>query len=320
MEEQRSARAAPAPSPAVRGPPRGGDRRSPRRRRRRRFVGYETLRAETGLARRRRATTGGALVKLEESPFYAEGGGQVADSGVLRWDGGEARVADVYRLGDDQAIRARARRPAPEPGVARRRRGRPRDPPRDDAQPHRDPPAARGAARAARHPRPPGGLGGAARQAALRLHPRRRRSSRRGAARGRGPRQRLDQGEPPGARAGDGAAPRPRRSARWRCSARSTATGCAWSRSRTSRASSAAAPTSPTRPRSGSSRSSPRARAPPTCAGSRRSPGPAAIDWFRERSDALTEAGALLGSPRDPLRAARARGRAPDASWSKQAE
>jgi alanyl-tRNA synthetase len=32
--------------------------------------------------------------------------------------------------------------------------------------------------------------------------------------------------------------------------------------------------------------------------------GPAAIDWFRERSDALTQAGAVLGSPRDPLRAA----------------
>jgi len=43
-------------------------------------------------------------VKLEESPFYAEGGGQVADSGVLRWNGNEARVVDVYRLGEDQAL------------------------------------------------------------------------------------------------------------------------------------------------------------------------------------------------------------------------
>jgi alanyl-tRNA synthetase len=68
-----------------------------------RFVGYETLRATTGLAA---ATSddGRALVKLEESPFYAEGGGQVADSGLLRWDGGEARVLDVYRVGDDQAL------------------------------------------------------------------------------------------------------------------------------------------------------------------------------------------------------------------------
>jgi alanyl-tRNA synthetase len=80
-----------------------------------RFVGYETLRATTGVAAVA-PEDGRALVKLEESPFYAEGGGQVADSGVLRWDGGEARVVDVYRLGDDQALAVEA--PAPEPGVA----------------------------------------------------------------------------------------------------------------------------------------------------------------------------------------------------------
>ena len=68
-----------------------------------RFVGYETLRATTGLAAVQ-ADDGRALVKLEESPFYAEGGGQVADSGVLRWDGGQSRVLDVYRLGEDQAL------------------------------------------------------------------------------------------------------------------------------------------------------------------------------------------------------------------------
>jgi alanyl-tRNA synthetase len=68
-----------------------------------RFVGYETLRATTGLAAVE-PVEGKALVKLEESPFYAEGGGQVADSGVLRWDGKEARVLDVYRLGEDQAL------------------------------------------------------------------------------------------------------------------------------------------------------------------------------------------------------------------------
>ncbi len=67
------------------------------------FVGYETLRATTGLAAVE-SDDGRALVKLEESPFYAEGGGQVADSGVLRWPGGEARVVDVYRVGEDQAL------------------------------------------------------------------------------------------------------------------------------------------------------------------------------------------------------------------------
>jgi alanyl-tRNA synthetase len=73
-----------------------------------RFVGYERLRSTTGVS----AATpdnGRALVKLEESPFYAEGGGQVADSGLLRWDGGEAGVADVYRIGEDQAIEVELR-------------------------------------------------------------------------------------------------------------------------------------------------------------------------------------------------------------------
>ena len=68
-----------------------------------RFVGYETLRTSTGLAAVA-GDDGRALVKLEQSPFYAEGGGQVADSGVLRWQGGEARVLDVYRVGEDQAL------------------------------------------------------------------------------------------------------------------------------------------------------------------------------------------------------------------------
>ncbi len=75
-----------------------------------RFVGYETLRATTGLAAVE-TDDGRALVKLEESPFYAEGGGQVADSGVLRWSGGEAEVVDVYRVGEDQVLEVVPRRP-----------------------------------------------------------------------------------------------------------------------------------------------------------------------------------------------------------------
>jgi len=88
-----------------------------------RFVGYETLRATTGVAmvdtelEAETATPQRVLVKLEESPFYAEGGGQVADSGVLRWNGAEARVVDVYRLGEDQALEVEAEGEI-EPGVA----------------------------------------------------------------------------------------------------------------------------------------------------------------------------------------------------------
>ena len=70
-----------------------------------RFVGYEDLRTETGVAAVEPGENGELLVKLEESPFYAEGGGQVADHGTLRWPGGEAKVVDVYRVGGDQALK-----------------------------------------------------------------------------------------------------------------------------------------------------------------------------------------------------------------------
>jgi len=82
-----------------------------------RFVGFETLSASTGLAAIQ-SDLGRALVKLEESPFYAEGGGQVADSGVLRWAGEEAKVVDVIRVGEDQALEIEPRGAAIEPGVA----------------------------------------------------------------------------------------------------------------------------------------------------------------------------------------------------------
>jgi alanyl-tRNA synthetase len=36
-------------------------------------------------------------VVLDRTPFYAESGGQNADAGVLRWDGGSAEVLDVQR-------------------------------------------------------------------------------------------------------------------------------------------------------------------------------------------------------------------------------
>ena len=78
-----------------------------------RFVGYETLRATTSVAASENAN-GAALLKLEDSPFYAEGGGQVADSGLIRWDASEARVIDVYRVSEDQAVKVQG--PVPEPG------------------------------------------------------------------------------------------------------------------------------------------------------------------------------------------------------------
>src|SRR3954454_21226083 len=68
-----------------------------------RYVGYETTEAETVVGAAEQAN-GRVLAKLEESPFYPEGGGQVSDSGVLETPSGKAKVVDVYRLGDDQAL------------------------------------------------------------------------------------------------------------------------------------------------------------------------------------------------------------------------
>ena len=61
----------------------------------------------------------GLLVKLAESPFYATGGGQVADLGTIECeDGGcAARVVDVVRIGDDQALVVAAEHGALEPGT-----------------------------------------------------------------------------------------------------------------------------------------------------------------------------------------------------------
>src|SRR5918992_340886 len=69
------------------------------------FTGYETIEQATAVASLA-ADDGRVLAKLVESPFYATGGGQVHDDGVVECeDGGcAARVLDVVRVGDDQAL------------------------------------------------------------------------------------------------------------------------------------------------------------------------------------------------------------------------
>jgi len=69
------------------------------------FTGYETLEQHTTIGA---VDVDGdrVLVKLAESPFYATGGGQVADGGTIACEIGNCatRVVDVVRVGDDQAI------------------------------------------------------------------------------------------------------------------------------------------------------------------------------------------------------------------------
>ncbi len=77
------------------------------------FTGYETLEQHTTVA-----SLDGGLVKLAESPFYATGGGQIADVGTLECEGGDCatRVVDVVRIGDDQALVVETERGELHPG------------------------------------------------------------------------------------------------------------------------------------------------------------------------------------------------------------
>jgi alanyl-tRNA synthetase len=69
------------------------------------FTGYEHLEEHTtvaGVLER----DGQTLVKLADSPFYAEGGGQISDAGTIACEDGDClvQVAEVVRAGEDQAI------------------------------------------------------------------------------------------------------------------------------------------------------------------------------------------------------------------------
>ena len=69
------------------------------------FVGYDRLEVVTTVLAIEDQGDGTALMKLAESPFYAEGGGQVSDRGWIDGNAGRAEVRDVLRIGDDQVLR-----------------------------------------------------------------------------------------------------------------------------------------------------------------------------------------------------------------------
>jgi alanyl-tRNA synthetase len=70
------------------------------------FVGYSKLDVLTQLGAVRDLGNGTFLAKLRESPFYAESGGQVSDSGELvnEESGAVAVLRAAYKIGDDQAL------------------------------------------------------------------------------------------------------------------------------------------------------------------------------------------------------------------------
>jgi alanyl-tRNA synthetase len=70
------------------------------------FVGYEKTEILTALAAYAPGEDGTFQAKLFESPFYAEGGGQVTDSGFIEREetGAQARLVRAARIGDDQVL------------------------------------------------------------------------------------------------------------------------------------------------------------------------------------------------------------------------
>ena len=71
------------------------------------FVGWDATSIDTRIIAIEELGDGTALLKLEQSPFYPEGGGQVSDIGEIVADHGRATVIDAFRLGADQVLRVR---------------------------------------------------------------------------------------------------------------------------------------------------------------------------------------------------------------------
>ncbi|KYP14817.1 MAG: alanine--tRNA ligase [Flavihumibacter sp. CACIAM 22H1] len=67
------------------------------------FVGYDQLEVETKLIRYRKVTAKGKeayQLVLATTPFYAESGGQVGDTGILSFEGEEIRIVDTKKEND----------------------------------------------------------------------------------------------------------------------------------------------------------------------------------------------------------------------------
>jgi alanyl-tRNA synthetase len=70
------------------------------------FVGYEKTEVLTAIAALEPDGDGRFRAKLHESPFYAEGGGQVSDTGYIEHEGSSVRadLVGAARAGDDQTL------------------------------------------------------------------------------------------------------------------------------------------------------------------------------------------------------------------------
>src|SRR4051812_15716041 len=71
------------------------------------FVGYDRIDVETEVLAVEPIAEGLALVKLAQSPFYPEGGGQVSDGGEISAHAVRGQIESAYRLDGDQALLVR---------------------------------------------------------------------------------------------------------------------------------------------------------------------------------------------------------------------
>ncbi len=142
------------------------------------FLGYETERAEgvvvalvrDGAEQTKFSAGDKGFVILNQTPFYAESGGQVGDTGVLHAAGVKFRVDNTAKkLGDLFVHEGEVLEGAFEVGAALELDVECRAPRRHPRQPFRHPPAARGAAPGARRSRRAKRLDGRRRPPALRF-------------------------------------------------------------------------------------------------------------------------------------------------------
>ena len=90
-------------SPLIKASSREGEWVAVKPKAKQKWVGYDTTRAETDvLAFRQQQDV--VEVVLEENPFYAESGGQVSDTGVVKGDGWEITVEDVEKVDGRSAV------------------------------------------------------------------------------------------------------------------------------------------------------------------------------------------------------------------------
>ena len=69
------------------------------------FVGFDEWSTTTTVTAAEAVGRDELVLKLERSPFYAQGGGQVSDRGTVTGPNGSGRVTEIYRIGDDQVLR-----------------------------------------------------------------------------------------------------------------------------------------------------------------------------------------------------------------------